>query len=53
MKSLGSVFGQITFGTVYGQGSLNYPFWGESFPMQMHGNFEGFPLNSAWFGLVI
>ena len=34
------------------QGSLNYPFWGNQ-TMQMHGNFEGFPLNSALFGLVI
>ena len=34
------------------QGSLNYPF-GRNQTMQMYGNFEGFPLDSALFGLVI
>ena len=34
------------------QGSLNYPF-GRNQTMQMYGHFEGFPLNSALFGLVI
>ena len=33
-------------------GSLNYPFWGNQ-TIQVYGNFEGFPLNSALFGLVL
>ena len=42
----------FTFRTGKGQGSLNYPFGGNQ-TMQMYGHFEGFPLNSALFGLVI
>ena len=34
------------------QGSLNYPFWGDQ-TMQIYDKFEGFPLNSALFGLVL
>ena len=34
------------------QGSVNYLFGGDQ-PMQMYGKFEGFPLNSALFGLAI
>ncbi len=34
------------------QGSLNYPFWRYQ-TIQMYGTFEGFPLNSVLFGLVI
>ena len=33
------------------QGSLHYLFGGLT--MQMYGKFDGFPLNSALFGLVI
>ena len=34
------------------QGSLNYLFGGHQ-TMEMYGKFEGFPINSALFGLVI
>ena len=34
------------------QGSLNYLFGGDQ-TMQMYGKFEGFPINSALFGVVI
>ena len=34
------------------QGSLNYPCLKDQ-TMQMYNNFEGFPLNSPLFGLVI
>ena len=40
------------FDHVNGQGSLSYPFWGNQ-TMQNESSFEGFPLNSALFGLVI
>ena len=41
-------------GLVVWQGGImdNYPFGGNQ-TMQIYGNFEGFPLNSALFGLVI
>ncbi len=36
------------------QGSLHgTSFWGETKLMQMYGSFEGFPLDSALFGLII
>jgi len=34
------------------QGSLKYPFGGNE-TLQMYGNFEGFPFNSALPGLVM
>ena len=40
------------FEAFLGEGSLNYPFGGNQ-TMQMYGNFEGFPLNSSLFGLVV
>ena len=39
--------------TVVRQGSLNGTHFGGDQTMQIYGDFEGFPLNSALFGLVI